>query len=73
LAETDWIIGIAFSFGLALVFTSITEKSLANFFVFLTIFSSFMVWNGFLPLWLIILELITLTIITYLKLNVNRI
>jgi len=69
LAETDWIIGIALVFGLALVFTTLTEKNLVNFFVFLTIFNTFMVWNGFLTLWSIVLDLIILTVIAYLTIR----
>ena len=61
----DWIIGISFMFGLALFLNSLTFKNMSGFFVFLTLFSSFMIWGGLLPLWVLIFNLIILCFVIY--------
>lgn len=50
-------------FGLALVMTKLTFNDIETFFIFLTIFSGFVVWSGLLPLWILIINLIILVLI----------
>lgn len=61
--DTSWILGIAIMFGLALVMTKLTFNDIESFFIFLTIFSGFVVWGGLLPLWILVLNLIILVIV----------
>ena len=50
-------------FGLALVMTYLTYKDTETFFIWLTIFSGFVVWAGLVDLWILIICLIVLTVI----------
>lgn len=61
--NVNWILGIAIMFGLALVLTKLTFNDLESFFIWLTIFSAFVVWSGLLPLWLLIINLIIMVLI----------
>ena len=72
MATVEWIIGLALMFGLALVMNRYTFESLQGFFVFLTIFNTFVIWAGLLPFWTLILNLIILTYIMYIELKIKR-
>jgi len=72
MTEYNWILGISIMFGLALVLNKITFESMSGFFVFLTIFNAFVVYGGLLPLWSLILNLVSLIIIIYSEINQNR-
>jgi len=50
-------------FLLALFLTYLTFKDMETFFIFLTIFSGFVVWSGLVELWLLIINMIMLAII----------
>jgi len=63
ITDLDWIMAIAIMFGLALMMTYLTYKDTETFFIWLTIFSGFTVWSGLLPLWVLVLCLITLILI----------
>lgn len=49
--------------GLSLLFTYITYKDITTFFVWFNIFGGFVVWAGLLPLWVVVLNLIIITLI----------
>lgn len=57
------MMGLAVMFGLALVMTYLTYKDVETFFIFLTIFSGYVVWAGLLDLWVLIINVIILTLI----------
>lgn len=61
--DINWIFGVGIMFMLALGMTYITYKDVETFFIFLTIFSGFVVWAGLLPLWVLVMCLIVLTLI----------
>lgn len=68
----DWIIGIGLMFGLALVLNFMIFENLEGFIVFLTLISAFVVWADLLPLWVLILNVIFLTISVYYEVNKKR-
>lgn len=68
----DWIIGIGLMFGLALVLNFMIFENLEGFIVFLTLISAFVVWADLLPLWVLILNVILLTISVYYEVNKKR-
>lgn len=68
----DWIIGIGLMFSLALIFSKITYNNLLSFFIFLTFFSGFVVASELLPLWVLILNVVILTIFIYYQINQKR-
>lgn len=59
-------------FGLALTMTFMTFKDIETFFVWLTIFSGFVVWSGLVDLWILIINLIILTVIISSNINKKR-
>ena len=61
----EWILGIGIMFGLAFVMTTLTFNNISCFFVWLTIFNTFVVWAGLLPLWTLILCIVILTVVIY--------
>lgn len=61
--DLSWILGIGIMFGLALVMAKLTFNDIESFFIFLTIFSGFVVWSGLLPLWILITNLIILVLL----------
>lgn len=63
MVETDWIIGLAIMFGLAMLFTQATYKDGQTFLIFLTIFCGFVVWSGLLDTWVLVLMIIVLTLV----------
>lgn len=63
ISDTNWILGIGIMFLLALFMTYITFKDIETFFVFLTIFSAFVVWSGLVELWILVMCLIVLSLI----------
>lgn len=65
----QWMIGIGIMFGLALVMNVLTFNKATSFFVWLTIFSAFVVWGGLLPLWTLVMCLIVLTVVIYMELQ----
>jgi len=65
----EWIIGLGLAFGLALIFTVLTSQDFNIFLVWTTIFMSFVVWAGLLPLWTLIACIIVLVIVMYLEIK----
>jgi len=61
----EWILGLGIMFALAMIMNMITYKNLISFFIWLTIFNSFMVWANMLPLWTLIMNIIILTMIIF--------
>lgn len=45
-------------FFLSIMFTMLTYKDVESFFIYLCIFSGFVVWSNLLPLWILVLNLI---------------
>lgn len=61
--DIDWAIGLGVVLMLALFMTYITYKDIQTFFIFLSIFSAFAVWSGLLELWVLIINVVVLTMI----------
>ena len=57
------MIGLGIMFGLALVMTYLTYKDTESFFVWLTVFSGFVVWSGLVDLWILVINIIILSLI----------
>ena len=72
IAGFEWVLGLGIMFGLALVMNYLTYKDNSAFFIYLTIFCSFMVWGGLLPLWVLVVCIMILTIILYMQLKSQR-
>lgn len=58
--DLDWILGLSLMVGLAFFMTSITYKDTDTFFIWLTVFSGFVVWSGLIDLWVLIVCLVLL-------------
>lgn len=71
--ELSSIFGISIAFGLAMLFTIYTFRTLNSFLIWLMIFISFTVWAGILPLWVLIFNMLILIIVIFLKYRSNRI
>ena len=67
----EWILGIGIVFGLALVMTMVTKKTMSAFLSWLLIFCGFVVASGLLPLWSLILCIIGLTVSLFLEFKVG--
>ncbi len=52
-------------FALALLMTITSKKTTESFFIWLTIFSGFVVWSGLIDLWILILLIIMLVILIF--------
>jgi hypothetical protein len=65
MADIDWLIGLGLMIGLALLFTYITYKDIITFFVWLNIFGGFVVWAQLLPLWIVVINLVVMTLILF--------
>jgi len=63
ISDTNWILGIGIMVLLALFLTFLTFKDTETFFIFLTIFSGFVVWAGLVELWVLVINLVVLTLI----------
>ncbi len=59
----SWLLGVGIMFGLSFLMTVLTNKNVETFFIYLTIFSGFVVWSGLLPLWILVICVIILTLI----------
>lgn len=56
-------IGFGVILMLALFMTYLTYKDIESFFIFLAIFSAFAVWSGLLDLWVLIINMVVLSMI----------
>lgn len=63
------IFGISIMFGLAMVMTVISFKDIETFFIWLCIFSGFIVWIGFLPLWVLVGNILIVSLIVMNKIQ----
>ncbi len=70
--EIGIMMGLALMFSLALFFSFLTYKDVETFFIWLTIFCGFVVWGGLLPLWVLVVDLIILTLIIANNVNKKR-
>ncbi len=61
----DWLLGLSLMFALAMLMTVSSRKTAESFFVWLTIFSGFVVWTGLLDLWILVLLIIVLVVILF--------
>lgn len=61
--EINLLIGLSVMFSLSMLMTYLTYKDVETFFIFLTIFSGFVVWSGLIDLWILILCFIILILI----------
>lgn len=48
------LFGLGIMFALAFTMTVISFKDIESFFIWLLIFSGFVVWSGLLPLWILV-------------------
>lgn len=62
-SDIDWMIGLSLMFGLALLLTSLSNKNVETFFIWLNISAGFIVWSGLLELWILVLTTIVLVFI----------
>lgn len=69
IAGFEWVLGAGIMFGLALIATYLTYKNQIAFFVYLTIFNTFMVWAELLPLWTLVLDIMVLTVILFMQMR----
>lgn len=65
----EWVLGLGIVFGLAFVFTMLTEQDLTTFFIFLCAMDTFAVMTGLLPFWTLVVFIIILVILIYMKLS----
>lgn len=61
--DINWIIGLGVILMLSLMMSYITYKDIQSFFIFLAIFSAFAVWSGLLDLWVLIINMVVLSMI----------
>lgn len=61
--DINTVIGLGVILMLALFMTYITYKDIQSFFIFFAIFSSFAVWSGLLDLWVLIVNMVVLSMI----------
>lgn len=61
----EWLIGLSLMFTLAIFMTISSRKSTESFFIWLTIFSGFIVWSGLLDLWILVLLIIVLVLLLF--------
>jgi len=67
------MLGLGIMFGLAFVMTALTSKNVNVFFIWLTVFCAFVVWGGLLPLWVLVLNVVVLTVIIYSEIKDKKI
>ena len=65
--EYSTIFGIGMAFGLSLVLTYYTFRTLLSFLIWLSIFLSFVVWAGILDLWVLVFNFIGIIFVVYIK------
>ncbi len=68
----EWVLGLGIAFGLALFFNYMTFKDLRAFFLFLTIFTGFMVWAELLELWTLVVNVIISVSIIYFDIKTKQ-
>lgn len=61
--DIDLVVGLGVILMLALFMTYLTYKDIQTFFIFLAIFSAFAVWSGLLELWVLIINMVVLSMI----------
>lgn len=71
--EINLMLGLVIMFSLSFLMTYLTYKDVETFFIFLTIFSGFVVWSGLIDLWILILTLIILVLIMANNISKGRI
>lgn len=59
----EWLIGLGFMFGFGLALTFLQDVSIESFLGFETLMSAFVVWWDYLPLWVLIVNLLVLVFI----------
>ena len=68
----EWILGLGIVFGLAFVFTILTQQDTLGFLIFVTIFICFAVWSGLLEVWTLVISLMTVVGLVYIELQNRR-
>ena len=68
----EWILGLGIVFGLAFVFTMLTQQDAMGFLIFVTIFVCFAVWSGLLEVWTLVISLIAVVGVVYMELQNRR-
>jgi len=61
--DVNLVIGLGVILMLALAMTYITYKDTQTFFIFFAIFSAFAVWSGLLDIWVLIVNMVVLSMI----------
>lgn len=59
----EYIIGFGLALGLAFVFTYLSKGNYRDFLLFFCLFSSFSVWVGLLDIWVLVLNLVIISVI----------
>ena len=72
-ATTSWLLGVGIMFGLAFLMTVLTFKDIESFFIFLTIFSGFVVYAGLLPFSILVICFIITLLIIINNIRKNRV
>ena len=68
----DWILGLGIAVGLGLLLNRLTANSFLGFLAYFGIASAFMVFIGFLDLWVLVADFILILTIVYLHLKQRR-
>lgn len=61
--DINTVVGLGIVLMLALFMSYITYKDIQSFFIFFAIFSAFAVWSGLLDLWILIVNMVVLSMI----------
>jgi hypothetical protein len=69
ISSYDWMLGLGFIFGFSFLLAFISEFTIEIFFGYLALFTCFMVWIGYLPLWILIIEILIMTVLAITKLS----
>ena len=69
---SEWILGLGIVFGLAFVFTILTQQDIMGFLIFITIFICFAVWSELLEVWTLVISLIAIVGVVYMELQNRR-
>lgn len=70
MATYDWLIGFGLTFGLGIGFAfMLDDLNMRTFIIYSTIFCTFVVWIGFLELWVLVLLMICVLVIVFIEMR----
>jgi len=67
--DYQWLIGLGMIFGFGLGLTFLVDFSIETFLGFETLISAYVIWMEFLPLWILIINILVLTYIAILEIK----